>query len=206
MRYIRRTRHFECAGLRLRVPPGVFHPGVFFSSPIFVSFLQKVDFQGKSVVDIGTGSGLLALFAAQKGAIATALDIHPLAVEAARSNAESNRLPLRVVQSDLFDALAPAAFDAVLINPPYYPRAPRTDAERAFFAGENWGYFEKLFSQLHAYIHRGSQVWMVLSEDCNLLKIKELAQSQGFSMEIVFERKKWGERFWVLECQRSEHW
>jgi len=182
------------------VPPSVFHPGVFFSTPAFVSFLQNVDFQEKNVLDVGTGSGLLALFAARRGGQVTALDINPLAVETARQNALANGLGLRTVESDLLDALPPQPlFDVVLINPPYYPRTPRTAAEYAFFAGEGLEYFEKLFAQLPSHLRPGARVWMVLSEDCDLSKIQVLAAQSGFSWAIVFQQKKWGERFFVVE-------
>ncbi len=209
LRHIRRERVFSHAGLRLSVPPGVFHPGIFFSTPIFVSFLQNVDFQKKKVLDVGTGSGLLALFAARRGAAVTALDINPKAVETARRNAATNGLSLTVVESDLFDQLPPQTFDFVLINPPYYPRPPRDAAERAFFAGENWEYFEKLFRQLPQYLNPSdapqpseslptrSTVWMILSEDCDFEKITTIAENAGFRLQVVFEKKKWGERFFV---------
>ena len=86
----------------------------------------------------------------------------------------------------------------ILINPPYYPRAPRTAAERAFFAGENFEYFEKLFEQLGRYATSATQVWMILSEDCDWGKIGASALRRGFEMRAVFERKKWGERLFVL--------
>lgn len=203
LRHIRRERVFECAGLRLTVPPGVFHPGVFFSTPIFVSFLQNIDFQEKNVLDVGTGSGLLALFAARRGGSVTALDIHPLAVETARRNATANGLSLRTVESDLLDALpSQPAFELVLINPPYYPQTPRTAAEHAFFAGEGLEYFEKLFTQLPSRLRPGARVWMMLSEDCDLSRIQVLAVQGGFSWAIVFQQKKWGERFFVVEVAK----
>jgi release factor glutamine methyltransferase len=198
LRFIQRERVFEYAGLRLWVPPGVFHPGVFFSTPLFVSFLQNVDFHEKTVLDVGTGSGLLALFAAHKGGLVTALDINPLATQTALRNAASNGLSLTAVVSDLFDALPPQAFDVVLINPPYYPRAPRNAAEHAFFAGEGLAYFEKLFAQLPRYIHPATKTWMVLSEDCDLLHIRAMAAARGFGWAVVFQQKKWGERFFVV--------
>ena len=200
---------FSHAGLRLAVPPGVFHPGIFFSTPIFISFLQKVDFQKKKVLDVGTGSGLLALFAARCGAAVTALDVNPKAVETTRRNAAANGLSLTVVESDLFDQLPPQTFDFVLINPPYYPRPARDVAERAFFAGENWAYFEKLFRQLPHYLGSSDAsapseslptrptVWMILSEDCDFEKITAIAENAGFRLKTVFEKKKWGERFFV---------
>ncbi len=205
--YVQRERFYTAAGLRLSVPPGVFHPGIYFSSPIFISFLQSIDFQDKKVLDIGTGTGLLALFAAKKGAKVTALDLNPLAVETAVRNAKINDLPIAVLKSDLFDAIPPQSFDFILINPPYYPRRPQNFSEHAFFAGENLEYFEKLFAQLPVYLvwqgpnnPTNTCIWMILSEDCNFLKMKEIAAKHGFHLQVVFEKKKWGERFFVAQA------
>lgn len=199
LRYIRREQRFRYGSLDLQVPPAVFHPGVFFSTPIFLDFLQKIDFHGKKVLDVGTGSGALALFAAQNGAQAFALDINPAAVETARKNAAANHLDLTVWQSDLFDTVPVIRFDLILINPPYYPRMPETDAEHAFFAGAGLEYFEKLFRQLPQFVHADSSIWMILSEDCDLAHIRRLAKRGGFSFSQKLEQRKWGERFFVFE-------
>lgn len=203
LRHIRREQVFRYDGLRLTVPPGVFHPGIFFSTEIFLSFLKKVDLQNKAVLDVGAGSGALALLAAQKGAITTALDINPLAVETVRRNAAANGLSVFTCQSDLLDDLPPQTFDYILINPPYYPLVPKTGAEQAFYAGENLEYFEKLFRQLTGYLQATSHVWMILSEDCDLEKIQELAGLYRFRLSIIFEQKKWGERFMIFEVNPS---
>jgi methylase of polypeptide subunit release factors len=52
---IRTTR---AAGFRLRVRPTVFHPRFFLSSEYFAKFVDTLDPSGKSVADIGTGSGI----------------------------------------------------------------------------------------------------------------------------------------------------
>ena len=210
LRHIQRSHTFQYAGLQLHVPAGVFHPGVFFSSPIFISFLESMDLHGKKVLDMGTGSGILALFCAKKGAIVTAIDINPLAVETARDNAKANDLQLALLESDLFDQLAPQVFDFILINPPYYPRSPQTFAEHAFFAGENLEYFEKLFAQLPDYLvskaapeaknQRTTDIWLILSEDCHFFGIQEIAARNGFHLYSVFEKKHWGERFFVAQA------
>lgn len=207
---MRRERNYQYAGIRLRVPPGVFHPGFYFSTPIFIDFLKKQiakektrSWKGRRVLDVGTGSGLLALFAAQQGAQATALDINPLAVETARRNAAANGLTVPVLESDLFEALpAGATFDYVLVNPPYYPRRPGSVVEQAFFAGENLEYFERFFKGLPPLLHAESRVWMVLSEDCDLEKMLSIAERRGFTFAVVFERRKWGERLLVMEVLR----
>lgn len=198
---MQRENRITMAGIRLSVPPGVFHPGLFFSTPIFLSFLQKVDFQNKKILDVGTGSGILAIFTAKNGGIATASDIHPMAVATARLNAAANAIPVEVLESDLFDQLARQSFDIVLVNPPYYPRNAGNFAERAFFAGENLGYFEKLFAGLPAFIHPATRIWMILSEDCELEKIAGIAALHGLGFEAIFSQKKWGERFYVFQLQ-----
>lgn len=85
---IRTTR---AAGFRLRVRPTVFHPRFFLSSEYFAKFLDGLDLSGKSVADIGTGSGILALAAARAGAAEVlALDINPHAALSALENAQAN--------------------------------------------------------------------------------------------------------------------
>ena len=209
LRHIQKKQTYQYAGMRLQIPVGVFHPGIFFSSPIFANFLQSIDFQGKEVLDIGSGSGLLSLVAAQKGAQITALDINPIAVQTTAENARLNGFSMRgfrAIQSDLFQQLPPKAFDFILINPPYYPKKAQNLAEHAFFAGENLDYFYRLFAQLAAYLHPQTdktRVWMIVSEDCDIPQIGQIAQKSGFALQQIFDKKKWGERFFILQV--SEH-
>jgi len=204
LRHIRQTQVYRHGSIQVLVPPGVFHPGLFFSTPIFLDFLKSIDFQGKNVLDMGAGSGMLGLFVNRLGAIVTATDINPVAVGATRRNAEANGVVLETfttIQSDLFDALPPKLFDVILINPPYYPRRPQHDVEYAFFAGENLEYFEKLFRQMPAYINQHTNIWMILSEDCDYQAIQAAAKPYGFELFKVFERKKWGERLFVVHVR-----
>ena len=94
----RRTTHAHVAGFRLIVRPMVFHPRYFVTSAFFARFLKKLDLSGKRVADVGTGSGILALAAAQAGAASVlALDINPNAAQAAVENLMSTA---SVVQSE----------------------------------------------------------------------------------------------------------
>ncbi len=188
----------------MEVPPGVFHPKIYFSTPIFIEFLSNSDFSGKKILDIGTGSGALALFAAKNGATATAIDINPAAVETARKNAAANYLQLAVFQSNMFENLPPQWFDFILINPPFYPKNPKSASDHAFFAGENHEYFEKLFAHLPNFCHRETQVFMILSEDCDFEKIQNVAVGFGQNLAVIFQKKKWGERLFVAKINHIE--
>ena len=77
---------------------------------------------GARVLDLCTGSGLLAVAAARAGAKeVTAVDISRRAVWTARTNARLRRLPVTVRRGDLGEPVLGQRFDLVLANPPYVP-------------------------------------------------------------------------------------
>ena len=78
-------------GFSLRVRPTVFHPHFFLGGEYLAEYIDGLDLKGKSVADVGTGSGVLALAAARAGAASVlALDINPNAALCARADAEAN--------------------------------------------------------------------------------------------------------------------
>jgi release factor glutamine methyltransferase len=115
-----RRRRYRRDGLDLVVLPGVFHPGLFVSTGLMAEHVSSLDLRGRTFLELGAGSGRVALIAARKGAVVTASDVSAAAIENTTINASRNRLPVNVVRSDLFEAL-PQHFDVIVINPPYYP-------------------------------------------------------------------------------------
>ncbi len=202
-RYGRQTRRYRFRDLRLTVLPGVFHPGLFFSTGVLMRFLEKQPLQDLSLLEIGSGSGAVSCWAARLGAKVTALDINPAAVACTRQNALENSLSLQVLTSDLLDELPPRRFDRVVVNPPYYPRTPQNDAEKAFFCGENFEFFEKLARQLPTYLSENALVWMILSEDCALEPIEQFFVRAGFSFRLVHREAVWGEDNFVFLLEKK---
>jgi predicted nicotinamide N-methyase len=82
---------------------------------------------GRSVLDLGSGSGLCAIAAALAGATVTAADVDELSLVAVELNAAANGVPVTTVQRDLL-AEEPPAFDVVLAGDVCYER---TMSERA---------------------------------------------------------------------------
>ena len=95
--------------------------------------------EGRRVLDICTGSGILAIEAARRGAREVlALDISPAAVACAARNARLAGVDVDVRRGGLDDARAAGQYDLVLANPPYVPSdAPLrgTGPDRAWEAG-----------------------------------------------------------------------
>ena len=194
MWYLRSDRKTNFKGHTLIVKRGVFHPAFFFSSALMVEALEGLDLQGRSFLDLGSGSGALSVYARGRGARVTAVDVSPLAVENTQLNLErqSSTMPFTVIQSDLFSAIEPREFDVIAINPPYYPKAPKNDEEKAWFCGEDHVYFKRLFADLRPYMSRSTDVLMTLSEECAIDTIGELAAAEGFRFErSIAKRTGW---------------
>ena len=199
--YLKSPRKFKYQGLQLLVIPGVFHPGLFFSSGILADFISGLELSGKKFLDLGCGSGLVALVAARKGAIVTATDISASAIACTKDNAIVNRLSLETVRTDLFEGLQGRHFDVIAVNPPYFKKDPRNEAEHAWYAGLNYDYFKKLFSQLPLNGKEATSVYMILSEDCDLENIVAIATESGFGLHVLSESRHAGEVFTLFEIR-----
>jgi precorrin-6B methylase 2 len=73
---------------------------------------------GQRVLDLGTGTGVIAICLARMGRSVTAADISGAALRAARRNAERNGVTFETCRSDLL-AEVPGRFDVIAFNPPY---------------------------------------------------------------------------------------
>ncbi len=87
---------------------------------------------GMRLLDIGTGSGALAIAAAFAcpGADVTGADISADALSVARANGERLGARVRWVQSDLFEGLLGESFDIIVSNPPYIPTGDIASLQR----------------------------------------------------------------------------
>jgi release factor glutamine methyltransferase len=118
--------------------PGVFRPRS--DTWLLAAVLRRrPELQGGRVLDVCTGSGVLAIAAALGGARSvTAVDLSARAVLTARLNARLNGTRLEALRGSLLDAVPGRRFDVIGSNPPYLPaeddappargRARHTDA------------------------------------------------------------------------------
>ncbi|MFD7503495.1 HemK2/MTQ2 family protein methyltransferase [Streptomyces sp. NPDC059850] len=112
--------------MRLIAPPGVYAPQDD-TALLAEAVRAESAMPGAQVLDIGTGTGALAVLAARCGAAGVeAVDVSARAVLAAWVNARLSREPVRVRLAGLASMAPGRRFDVVLANPPYVPaRLPR---------------------------------------------------------------------------------
>ncbi len=201
--YSSKERSYSYKGINVRVMPGVFHPGLFFSTKLLIEYISKYDLNDKNVLELGAGSGLISVYCAKLKANVTASDINPIAVENINQNAKLNSVNIKVVESDLFDRIETKEFDYIIINPPYYPKNPNNEEEFAWFCGNDFQYFKKLFNQIGNYVNNDSKIIMVLSEDCDIEMIKKIGEQSHFIFTKCYEQKIWGEMNYIFEISKS---
>jgi release factor glutamine methyltransferase len=143
---------------------------------------------GKSFLELGCGSGLIAIKAAKAGANVTASDLSLKAIENTKYNANLNHTFIKIVYSDLFDNIEKIPFDWIVINPPYYARKPESEQDLAWYCGEDFEYFKKLFASLNDYMHSQTQVVMVLTKAADVDSIKKIAKDYNFGFEFFDEK------------------
>src|SRR5580700_7217799 len=196
-------RTVQAGGFRLTVRPTVFHPRVFVSSQRFAEFIDGLDLKGKRVIDIGTGTGILALAAARAGAEnVVAADINPNAALNANENARANGLGERVngVCSNLLAALAPRPlFDVILSSPPKHAGEPRNLADRGWKAGPAYRDVAALFDQARERLEPGGRIYVMVSSDSDLDLFGKLIDKAGFRAKLAHEYSILIESFIIYE-------
>jgi release factor glutamine methyltransferase len=197
---IRTTR---AAGFLLTVRPTVFHPRYFISSERFAEFIGRLDLTGKRVIDVGTGSGILALAAARAGAEnVIAADINPNAALTAAENARANGVGdrINVMCSNLLSAIAPRpVFDVILSSPPKHAGEPRNLADRGWHAGPQYRDVAALFDQSRERLKHGGRLYVMVSSDSDLELFGKLIDRAGFRARLVYEHSIYIESFIIYE-------
>lgn len=110
-------------GLQLLTLPGVFSADALDAgTAMLIQSMDKALCEGRQVLDVGCGYGIIGLAAAQHGARSVDMtDVNLLAVECAALSVQANGLrQCAVIASDLYEGLQGKAYDLILSNPPFH--------------------------------------------------------------------------------------
>ena len=180
--------------MRLVTLPGVFRP--ISDSRFLADVLREQTLPPQaSVLDLCTGSGILAVTAALRGTRSvTAVDVSRRAVATVRINARLNGVRVRAVRGDLFEAVRGQAFDAIVSNPPYVPSdedvLPRGGAQRAWEAGRDGRLvLDRIVAGADAHLRPGGFVLLVHSSILGTERTIADLQAAGLEADCVARRR-----------------
>jgi len=170
-------------------------------SLLFLEAISNLALEGKKVLDVGTGSGILALFCAMRGGNVTASDIDETAVKETERVARALGLRLSLVVSALFASI-PGRFDLVLFNPPYLPS--KNIEDRTVDGGpEGALLIERFLNDLPNHLASGAQAFLLLSSLNNPKAIQ--GRYGNFEFSIVAKRSLFFEELQVLRVHLRNH-
>jgi release factor glutamine methyltransferase len=188
--------------LRFNSPTGVYTPRE--DSYLAANLLTEHELQDKKLLDMGTGCGFLAVIAASNGADVTAVDINPVALDAADNNATNNNVDIDVLESDLFDTVE-ERYDIICFNAPYIPgsREDRSDEERAWYGGkEGRDVIDSFIDECCSSLAADGELFLVQSSLADIDETLERLETNSFQTSVAAEEKVSWERLIVIHASK----
>lgn len=155
---------------------------------------------GESLLEMGTGTGLIAIHAARLGAVVTAADLNPHATDLARRNAARNNARLDVVESDLFEKIKDT-FDVIAFNPPYLPGDSRSTSwiEKSWSGGEEGSEVTiRFLKEAWRHLAPAGRIYIILSSAGGLMPALRAAKER-YVMKVLEERHMFFESIYAYE-------
>jgi release factor glutamine methyltransferase len=180
--------------MRLLPLPGVFQPPS--DAWLLADYFERERLaSGADVLDICTGSGMLAIAAALNGAAeVTAVDISRRAVAAVKLNAWINGVHVRPLRGDLFEPVAGRRFDLIVSNPPYLPgdirELPEHGLARAWEGGRSGrAFIDRIAEHARDHLTPRGQLLLTYSSVCGEPATLDALRAGGLEPEVVVRRR-----------------
>ena len=183
----------EFCGLPFKVTPAVLIPRPETEELVAGIVSENAGRTALSVLDIGTGSGAIAVTLAKNlpAASVTALDVSEAALAVAAENAETNNVSVRFLKFDILgEAPLPGRYDLIVSNPPYVPERDRAAMHRnvlehepalALFVPDDCPllFYEAIAEKAAAALNPGGRLYLETHEDYHP-ELKQLLENHGF--------------------------
>lgn len=178
----------EVLGKEIVVFPNVMSPHYDISSSFAIECFENME--GKSVLDMGTGTGILGLFAAMKGAVSVdAIDINPHAIDNAQYNFQKyqfNPHHFKAFYSNIFSKIH-TSYDTILFNPPFHGNKPHDILEKGV-SDENYMFLTSFFEEVGTYFSENSEIYLVFSDTGDVALLHSLISGNGLITINRWER------------------
>ncbi|MEN6329197.1 MAG: HemK2/MTQ2 family protein methyltransferase [Methanobacteriaceae archaeon] len=181
------------------------HPEVY--EPAEDSFLLAKNLKlsrRDEVLEIGTGTGIIAVCAARKVARVVATDINPQAIQCATKNLIANRaFNVELREGNLFEPVQGEKFDLILFNTPYLPTEDHEglddDLNAAWDGGVNGRkVIDQFLDGLSEHVREGSRVQLVQSSLSDVERTLKRLGEMGFQASVTAREKCFFEEIVVI--------
>jgi len=178
--------------------PNVFIP-TYELIPLFKNWKIK---KGARLLDVGTGSGIIAIMAKYKGAgRVVAIDNNPAAIKTTKFNARLHGFEktIKVIKSDLFDHLnRDEKFDVIVANLPWRNIYPKNIVEKAMW-DKNLSVNKRFFKEVHQFLRPQGRIYFLQANFGEVKKVKKLIKQSGFVIKNTFKEKDRWRIFYTFE-------
>lgn len=157
------------------------------------------------VLDMGSGSGILAVEAAKHAKQVVACDKNPEAVKATKEAVSKSKADnVTVLRSDLFSAISDEKFDVIIFNPPYLPTHP--DARDLALDGGKRGYelLTRFLGEALTYLKPKGELLVVFSSHTGKSRVEQEIAKLCLDNTILEEKKMWFEALYIASITRSK--
>lgn len=175
--------------VRLLKVPGVYGPGS--DSRLLARAISEFVRPGDRVLDLFTGSGVLAVTAARAGAAEVwAVDVSRRAMLGVRLNSRLNGVDVRAERGRIFEPVGNRRFDLIVANPPYVPSFDDDEEvrgrARAWEAGEDGRRFlDPFLEQLPRHLSPVGRALLVQSSLCDVDRTIASLAASGLDAGVV---------------------
>ena len=167
-----------------------------------IEYIENSKLQPKSILDLGTGTGCIAIELSKIFPKATvdAVDLSIKAISIAKTNAKKNNANVRFLNSNWYQKVS-LKYDLIVSNPPYVDKSANTneslkfEPEEAIFSDENGlKDLRIIISQSKHYLNYGGIIFLEHSPEQKKI-IKNLLKKSGFRNVTSIKDLKRTERF-----------
>ncbi|KAG9327563.1 hypothetical protein KVV02_003808 [Mortierella alpina] len=173
-------------GLDIAIHPNVYSPMYFPESTWYAQQLEGIVY-GKTFLEVGVGSGIIALHVARTGSKVYGLDINPDAVAITRKNFEMNGLWGDIRVSDLYAALDPGTkVDYIFWNHPWQiSRTVVRELQSEKTLDEGYKALSRYIRDGHTYLNDGGSILIGTSCYADLESLNRIALQHGYGSVVV---------------------
>ncbi len=155
------------------------------------------------VLDMGTGTGIQALAAANNKKVKNvlAIDINKGAIDYCKKNSKHKKITYKV--SDLFKNIPKQKFDMIIFNPPYLPQGGRIRDIATEGGKKGYEVIEKFIKQAGDYLKPDGNILLLFSSLTNRKIVEQFLKSKMFDFKMIDSIHYFFEELYVYNISKS---